>query len=57
MPSFIVLACLEGPEVAKPGQTDRRTDRKTDRQNLRSLYITWLIPNAITKPIRKTYIN
>ena len=26
MPSFIVLASLEVPEVAKPGQTDRQTE-------------------------------
>ena len=26
LPSFIVVACLELPEVAKPGQTDRQTE-------------------------------
>ena len=41
--NFIVLAYLEVPKVAKPG------DRQTDRQNWRLLYVTWLIPSAIKR--------
>jgi len=44
LPKIIVLACLEVPEVVKPGQTDQ--------QDLRLLYVTWLIPSAIkTMPL------
>ena len=43
LPNFIVLAYLKVPKLAKLGQTDQ----PKDRQNLRSLYVTWLIPSAI----------
>ena len=32
LPHFIVLAYLEVPKLAKPGQTDRQTNKPTDRQ-------------------------